>query len=532
MARAAALPPSRSWPTLLLLLLLREAGAQDVRVQMLSEVRGNLGGSVQLPCHLLSLAPGVRVSQVTWKHQDVTVAAFHPKYGVHFPNPQFSQERLSFVNAGQSTGAGQATETDLRDATLALQGLRVEDEGNYTCDFTTFPNGTRREVTWLRVIAQPQNHAEAQEVTLSLDPVPVARCVSSGGRPPARVSWISSLDGEAKESQVPGTLPGTVTVTSRLTLVPLGRTDGVQVSCRVEHESLSEPVLLPVTLSVRYPPEVSISGYDDNWYLGRSEATLSCDVRSNPAPTGYDWSTASGVFPATAVAQGPQLLIHTVDSLVNTTFICTVTNAVGTGRAEQVILVRETPNTAGAGATGGIIGGIIAAIIATAVAATGILICRQQQKEQRLQGAEEEEELEGPPSYKPPTPKAKLEEPEMPSQLFTLGGSEHSPLKTPYFDAGGTCTEQELPRYHELPTLEERSGPLLLGATGVGPPLLVPPGPPTVVEGVAMDLEDEEEEEEEDYLDKINPIYDALSYSSPPDSYQGQGFVMSRAMYV
>lgn len=29
-----------------------------------------------------------------------------------------------------------------------------------------------------------------------------------------------------------------------------------------------------------------------------------------------------------------------------------------------------------------------------------------------------------------------------PSQLFTLGGSEHSPLKTPYFDAGGTCTEQ------------------------------------------------------------------------------------------
>ena len=57
-----------------------------------------------------------------------------------------------------------------------------------------------------------------------------------------------------------------------------------------------------------------------------------------------------------------------------------------------VLLLAETPNTAGAGATGGIIGGIIAAIIATAVAATGILICRQQRKEQRLQGAEEEEE--------------------------------------------------------------------------------------------------------------------------------------------
>ncbi|KAB1274292.1 Nectin-2 [Camelus dromedarius] len=193
------------------------------------------------------------------------------------------------------------------------------------------------------------------------------------------------------------------------------------------------------------------------------------------------------------------------------------------------MLRKETPNTAGAGATGGIIGGIIAAIIATAVAATGILICRQQKKEQRLQGAEEEEDLEGPPSYKPPTPKAKLEEPEMPSQLFTLGASEHSPLKTPYFDAGVSCTEQEMPRYHELPTLEERSGPLLLGATSLGSPILVPPGPPAV-ERVSLDLE--EEEEEEDYLDNINPIYDALSYSSPSDSYQGKGFVMSRAMYV
>lgn len=99
--------------------------------------------------------------------------------------------------------------------------------------------------------AEPQNHAETQEVTLSLEPVPVARCVSAGGRPPARVSWLSPLDGETRESQVSGPVPGTVTVTSRFTLVPLGRADGVKITCRVEHESFKEPVLLPVTLSVR-----------------------------------------------------------------------------------------------------------------------------------------------------------------------------------------------------------------------------------------------------------------------------------------
>ncbi|XP_028694292.1 nectin-2 isoform X1 [Macaca nemestrina] len=538
MARAVALLPSRSPPTPLLwpllLLLLRKTGAQDVRVQVLPEVRGQLGGTVELPCHLLPPVPGLYISLVTWQRPDAppdhqNVAAFHPKMGPSFPSPKPGSERLSFVSAKQSTR--QDTEAELQDATLALRGLTVEDEGNYTCEFATFPKGSVRGMTWLRVIAKPQNHAEAQEVTFSQDPVPVARCISKEGRPPARISWLSSLDWEAKETQVSGTLAGTVTVTSRFTLVPSGRADGVTVTCKVEHESFEEPALIPVTLSVRYPPEVSISGYDDNWYLGRTDATLSCDVHSNPEPTGYDWSTTSGIFPTSAVAQGSQLVIHAVDSLFNTTFVCTVTNAVGMGRAEQVIFVRETPNTAGAGATGGIIGGIIAAIIATAVAATGILICRQQRKEQTLQGAEEDEDLEGPPSYKPPTPKAKLEEQEMPSQLFTLGASEHSPLKTPYFDAGASCTEQEMPRYHELPTLEERSGPLHPGATSLGSPIPVPPGPP-VVEDVSLDLEDEEGEEEEEYLDKINPIYDALSYSSPSDSYQGKGFVMSRAMYV
>ncbi|XP_049982291.1 nectin-2 isoform X2 [Alexandromys fortis] len=341
MARAAVLPPSRLSPTLslllLLLLLLQETGAQDVRVRVLPEVRGRLGGTVELPCHLLPPTTE-RVSQVTWQRLDATVvAAFHPSFGVDFPNPQFNKERLSFVRANEDTNA------DLREATLAFRGLRVEDEGNYTCEFATFPNGTRRGVTWLRVIAQPENHAEAQEVTIGSESVPVARCISTGGRPPARITWISSLGGEAKDIQEPGPQAGTVTVTSRYSLVPVGQAHGVKVTCRVEHESFEEPIQLPVTLSVRYPPEVSISGYDDNWYLGRSEAILTCDVRSNPEPTGYDWSTTSGVFPTSAVVQGSQLLVHSVDRMVNTTFICTATNAVGTGRAEQVVLVRDTP---------------------------------------------------------------------------------------------------------------------------------------------------------------------------------------------
>lgn len=121
------------------------------------EVRGLLGDTVQLPCHLLSQGPKVNVSQVTWQRLDPSgktqsVAAFHPSHGLSFPSPQLSSERLSFLTMGAGPGAQPGSE--MQDATLVLQGLRVEDEGNYSCEFATFPQGTSRGVTWLRAIGE------------------------------------------------------------------------------------------------------------------------------------------------------------------------------------------------------------------------------------------------------------------------------------------------------------------------------------------------------------------------------------------
>lgn len=68
---------------------------------------------------------------------------------------------------------------------------------------------------------------------------------------------------------------------------------------------------------------------------------------------------------------------------------------------------------------------------------------------------------------------------------------------------------QEVPRYHELPTLEEREA-----AGEAGPSL------------------------EDEYLDQINPIYDALSFAATEEDEAltslptDKAFVMSRAMYV
>ncbi|XP_076987614.1 poliovirus receptor homolog isoform X2 [Tamandua tetradactyla] len=275
----------------------------------------------------------MHITQVMWQRQEPVgeprrVATFHPSQGASFQEPK----RMKFMAA--KLGA------ELRDASLVVQALHAEDEGNYTCMFVTFPQGSATAGTRLHVLAQPQNQAKALEVTLSLQPLPLARCVSIGGRPPAHISWSSHVGGEANNSWVPGPLPGTVTVTSLFTLVPSSQVDGENITCRVEHESFREPTLLPVTLAVQYPPEVSISGYSDNWYIGLSEATLNCDVRSNPKPTVYNWRMATGPLPPCAVARGHQLLFRNVNESMNATFICSVTSAIGTGQAEQTILVR------------------------------------------------------------------------------------------------------------------------------------------------------------------------------------------------
>nr|XP_012301934.1 poliovirus receptor [Aotus nancymaae] len=306
----------------------------DIVLKAPTQVHGFLGDSVTLPCHLqLPSTEVTHVSQLTWTRlgDSRSVAVFHRTQGPNYPE----SKRLEFVAA--RLGA------ELRDASLRVFELRAEDEGNYTCLFVTFPQGSRSAVTWLRVFAKPQNTAEAQKVQLTREPVPVARCISTGGRPPARITWHSDLGGMANMTQVQGRLSGTVTVTSLWILAPSSQVDGKIVTCKVEHESFEKPQLLAVNLTVYYPPEVSISGYDGNWYLGQTDANLTCDAHSNPEPTGYEWSTTMGPLPPSAVAQGAQLLIHPVDKSINTTFICNVTSALGARQAELTVQVKEGP---------------------------------------------------------------------------------------------------------------------------------------------------------------------------------------------
>ncbi|XP_069881072.1 poliovirus receptor-like isoform X3 [Dipodomys merriami] len=254
----------------------------------------------------------------------------------------------------------------------------LDESVNLTCQLQTSPGVSIQmsQITWMKQ-AQPQSSAVAlkavQPPTALSVPVPLAHCEAADGHPAARLSWSAHLPGVANTTQGPGSRPGTVSVVSVFSAVPSRQAHGQVVTCVVQHQTWAEPLQLPVHLSVLYPPEVSIVGYDHNWYVGRRDVTLSCDIQSNPVYTHFNWTTTLGTLPSSAQAQGTQLQIAMVDEAINTTFICNATNAMGTGQGEVTIVLRERPP---ASISPGAIVGVVLGVLWIIGSIVLIFLCR------------------------------------------------------------------------------------------------------------------------------------------------------------
>lgn len=77
----------------------------------------------------------------------------------------------------------------------------------------------------------------------------MAVCTSANGRPPARITWQSDLNGNASVSEETNA-DGTVTVKSIYRLVPTKEANGQSITCVIEHKTLTQPESIPVTLSI------------------------------------------------------------------------------------------------------------------------------------------------------------------------------------------------------------------------------------------------------------------------------------------
>ncbi|KAM9798282.1 nectin-2 [Neosynchiropus ocellatus] len=318
---------------------------------------------------------------VTWIYEPkegerINIAVYHPNYDANYPDSPL-KSRVSFT----------PSPPQLNSPSIQITDVRMSDEGKYICEYATYPSGNEQGITYLVMLAKPQNSASVVTVEAGTKRVVVARCQSSNGRPVALINWVTTANGNATTKTQAGA-DNTMSIQSEYRLIPTAADNGKDISCVVSHRTQVKPESFPLKLAVQYAPQVTIVGYDNNWYVGRTNVVLTCMATGNPVPLSVSWKTMSGEMPDTVQIKENQLKVLKVDEAVNTTFVCEVKNRIGTGRDQVTAMVREpsvNPSNAGVVA-GAVIGSLLALLLVAALIAVLVTRSRRQQQGYRANG--------------------------------------------------------------------------------------------------------------------------------------------------
>ncbi|XP_028984844.1 poliovirus receptor homolog isoform X1 [Betta splendens] len=365
---------------LCLLASILRGGESTQRVKVEPEVSSYPGQTVNLRCAFTD-STGIQLTMVTWIYEPkdgerINIAVFHPSFDPNYPDSPL-KGRVSFT----------PSPPNLNSPSIQINDVMMSDEGKYICEYATYPSGNEQGITYLVMLAKPQNAASVVTVVEGSTPVVVARCEAANGRPAAQISWETTAQGNATLGSKPG-VNNTVNVTSEYRMVPTPDDDGREIACVVTHRTQSRAERFPMQLVVQYAPRVSIVGYDNNWYRGRTNALLVCQAGGNPEPVSVQWRTLSGDVPDTVQISGKELKVLKVDDNVNTTFVCEAKNSIGVRREQVTAMVREpsvNPSNAGVVA-GAVIGSLLALLLVAALVAVLVTRSRRQQQGYRANG--------------------------------------------------------------------------------------------------------------------------------------------------
>ncbi|XP_059349855.1 nectin-3 isoform X2 [Ammospiza nelsoni] len=298
------------------------------------------------------------ITQVSWEKIDgkssQTIAVHHPEYGISVQGEY--QGRVAFKNYS------------LTDATIILKNVSFSDAGEYVCKAVTFPLGNTQSSTTVTVLVEPV-------VSLKKGPNPLidganwtvaATCTAATGKPAAHIDWEGGL-GEMEPTST--LFPNeTVTVVSHYVILPTRFARGRHITCVVRHPTFEKEMRYPYVLDIQYTPEVSVTGYDGNWFIGRGNVQLKCNADANPLPMEFMWTRLDGQWPEGLLAVNNTLQFSSPLTYNYTgTYICKVTNALGQKSDQKTIYILDVPfkQTSSVAVAGAVIGAVLALFIIT-----------------------------------------------------------------------------------------------------------------------------------------------------------------------
>ncbi|XP_030894434.1 kin of IRRE-like protein 2 isoform X2 [Leptonychotes weddellii] len=306
-------------PTLLVLLfcLRGHAGLSPHFLQQPDDLVALLGDEARLPCAL-----GEYWGLVQWTKDGLAL-------GGERDLPGWSRYWIS-----GNAASGQHD--------LYIRPVELEDQASYECQATQA--GLRSRPAQLLVLVPPEAPQVLGGPFVSLVAgVPAnLTCRSRGdARPTPELLWFRDgirLDGTTFHQTLlkEGT---TGSVESILSLTPSSHDDGATLVCRARSQALPSGKDTAITLSLQYPPVVTLSA-EPQTVLEGEKVTFLCQATAQPPVTGYRW--AKGGSPVLG-ARGPMLEVVADSSFLTEPVSCEVSNAVGSANRSTALDVQFGP---------------------------------------------------------------------------------------------------------------------------------------------------------------------------------------------
>ncbi|KFO73412.1 Poliovirus receptor-related protein 3, partial [Cuculus canorus] len=268
------------------------------------------------------------ITQVSWEKvhgkNSKTIAVHHPEYGISVQGEY--QERVSFKNYS------------LTDATIILKNVSFSDAGEYICKAVTFPLGNTQSSTTVTVLVEPV-------VSLMKGPNPLidganrtiaATCTAATGKPAAEIDWEGGL-GEMESSS---TLFPNETLLLILHCILLMRSSS-KLLFLTSKRTLNSFFSSEVLLLPQNAPEVSVTGYDGNWFIGNFIHKVSQLKYNELFCCRLDGQWPEGLLSINNTLQFSSPLTYNYTG----TYICKVTNSLGQRSDQKTIYILDPPTT-------------------------------------------------------------------------------------------------------------------------------------------------------------------------------------------
>ncbi|KAE8594573.1 hypothetical protein XENTR_v10019700 [Xenopus tropicalis] len=228
----------------------------------------------------------------------------------------------------------------LGEHNLHIEGVELSDDAIYECQATQA--ALRSQRARLTVLLPPGDPMiPGSPVANVLLNVPYnLTCLAPVAKPAAEITWYR--DGKKLDSAVytkellsDGKSEGSA---SSLLITPSLADSGSSYTCRVRNEALPEGREKSVTLSVQYPPKVTLSVEPPTITEGGS-VTFLCGAVSNPEVTGYRW--AKGGVPL--AVSGDKYTVEVDHTFFTAPVSCEVSNSVGASNVSTAVNVLFGP---------------------------------------------------------------------------------------------------------------------------------------------------------------------------------------------